>query len=208
MLLVGLLGAQADDTYFASPPPQVGLSAEDRARVTSGQPVFFTTDEEAAPRPGIAFRVDKTQDCIWAVINQLERYAEFVSTVKESSIYRHSDSEICVRFRASHWLAGRYLYHTCHHFPWPRESWGSFELDLEQDNDFTAASGFWRTEPLPTDQSQSLVYYVADLEASRGLARLFRRQFVRQGLTIATEWLPAATRSSLAPACTSPRSEP
>lgn len=203
-----LLAAQAGNPRVSGTPPPVTLSAEDRARVAGGEPVYFTTAAEAVPRPGIAFRVDQTQDCIWAVINELDQYADFVPAVKESGIYRQSDGEVCVRFRASHWLAGRYTYHTCHHFPWPKESWGSFELDPEQDNDFTAASGFWRTEPLAADQSQSLVYYVADLQASRGLARLFRRQFVREGLTIATQWLPAATRSAQIPACERPDSAP
>lgn len=194
----------AQDTVSQTIPAEITLPEQDRERALGGRPVFFTHQAEGDSRPGIAFRVASSQACIWDVLNDLESYSSFVKTVKESVIYRQSAEEVCVRFKASHWLAGSYRYHTCHRFDWPRQNWGSFALDTGEPNDFTAASGFWRTEALLPDGDQSLVYYVADVQASSGLAKLFRQQFSRQGLKTATQWLPEAIASRQSPACRQP----
>ena len=182
-----------------NPPPRVELTEAERMRVLAGKPVFFQTHEDPR-RAGIAFRVAGDQACVWSVLGDLAGYARRVPSLEESSVYRENDNAVCVRFLASNWLAGSFLYHSCHRFPWPRETWGTFQLDPDKNNAFVSASGFWRTETLPGERS-SLVYYVADITPKGGVAGLFRRQFVRSGLKAATQWLPEAIASGELPAC-------
>jgi hypothetical protein len=183
-------------------PPSITLEAAERSRVLAGKTVFFYSPENP-PRAGIAFRVAAGEACIWSVIGDLAAYARRVTSLDESSVYRADAGETCVRFRASNWLAGTYRYSTCHRFPWPDDSWGSFQLDPEEDNDFVSASGFWRTEALP-DGDSSLVYYVAEVTPRGGIAGLFQKQFVRRGLKTATQWLPEAVAAGDLPACSEP----
>lgn len=204
LLLAGCIDALAEDAAGIESPAEIILTEEARERALGGRPVFFSNEAGGDTRPGIAFKIGSSQDCIWDVLNDLESYSSFVKTVKESVIYRQSGEQVCVRFKAKHWLAGSYSYHTCHRFDWPRKNWGSFALDNSKPNDFTAASGFWRTEALLPDGDQSLVYYVADVQASSGLAKLFRQQFSRQGLKTATQWLPEAIAKRQSPACGKP----
>ncbi len=185
---------------YGNPPPPVELTETERSRVLAGKPVFRDT-RETPPRAGIAFRVAADEACVWSVIGDLAAYARRVPSLNESSIYRDDENQTCVRFRASNWLAGTFLYHSCHQFPWPEESWGVFQLDPEKDNAFASASGFWRTETMPADDG-TLVYYAAEVSPRGGLARLFRGQLVRRSLKTATQWLPEAVASGEMPACT------
>lgn len=169
--------------------------------MSAGKPVFLDSLGEDPELAGIAFRIDASEPCIWSILGDFAAYANHVPSLQESRIYRDEEDAVCVRFLASHWLAGDYRYSTCHHFPWPSEHWGKFALDPGKDNDFASASGYWRTETLASAPDATLVVYAAEIEPRGGLAKFLRGQIVRRGLKTATRWLPDVAAGGAYPAC-------
>lgn len=200
MVLVPAISLPGDPAATSDliPPPQVWLDDKDTRALSTGRRVFFTLPFNGVKLSGVAFRVAAKPDEIWRTLRSFDNYSKWVDNLSESTVYSVPIDERApgvrpdatyVRFKVKHWLAGSYVYHVRHEFPWPAADWGVFQLHADRPNDFATAYGFWRVVPVHGAPGKCDVYYVAEIRGHEGMSGFFRRRFIRGGLKAATQWV-------------------
>ena len=177
-------------------PDTLASTPKEQRRLEGGKHVFLdVAGVRGEPLPAILFRVRAAPDAIWRTIGAFESYPLWIESVQRADVYLRDESTIGVAFEVHHWLIGELRYSVKHDYRWPDVSWGTFTLDDSRPSDLESASGFWRTYPVDGDPTTTDVLYAADLHPSRGVAKVFRRRFVKAGLRSATEWLKRESES-------------
>ena len=170
-------------------PPEVALTELEQRRLRSGEPVYKRVEGSESDQSAALFRVDAPVGIVWSVISNFACYPQWVDGLAEAEIYRREGSDVFIRFRIEHGLAGSYTYYVHHTFATGQGRWTTWKLDYGRQSDFDDSVGFWRVRPATDNPQHTYVTYSAALRLKGWLPGLFESLLANNGLKQATSWV-------------------
>lgn len=184
MLSVGSQTAGASEKYPEGPtmagdaPPAVELSAAERRILAEGDILIRDLSLADDQRRLAVVRVTASADTVWTVLQDFDRYPEWVDGLESTRIYRRDDAGVFVAFDYRHWLAGNVRYHARHTYPGTQAGWGTWALDRDRPSDLLDTAGFWRVMPVKGEAGRSDVVYSTRIVPADWLARVLGDWFI------------------------------
>jgi hypothetical protein len=143
-------------------PPAVELSAAERRSLAQGDILIRDLSLADDERRLAVVRVTASADTVWSVLQDFDRYPEWVD----------------VAFDYRHWLAGSVRYHVRHTYPGTKVGWGTWVLDRDHPSDLVDTAGFWRVIPVQGEVGKSDVVYSTRILPADWLARVLGDWFI------------------------------
>jgi hypothetical protein len=159
-------------------PPAVELSAAERRSLAQGDILIRDLSLADDERRLAVVRVTASADTVWSVLQDFDRYPEWVEGLESTRIYRRDDADVFVAFDYRHWLAGSVRYHVRHTYPGTKVGWGTWVLDRDHPSDLVDTAGFWRVIPVQGEVGKSDVVYSTRILPADWLARVLGDWFI------------------------------
>lgn len=177
---------------FEGAPPEITLEPKEKKKLEEGDPVFkqieYGAEGATGGRAVAVFKVNASPKSIWAVIEDFEKYPQWISSLSECKTYKKEDDKIFVEFTVKVWPVTT-TYYIEHYYPGEKKGWGTWKLDYSRLSDLDDSVGFWRVTPVEGKSDQSIVSYSVDVRVKSALLKLVKNLIVKRGLKEATQWV-------------------
>lgn len=172
-------------TPYNSAPPTITLSADEQAKLTSGQVVVKQVQTGNGGRGVAVMEVQATPTTIWSKILSFQNYPQWVDHVDSCSVYKKESGHIYVDFKLSVMGVGTqyYINHTLNQ----SAGYMTWRLDYSRLSDFDDVVGFWRVTPVDADTTR--IEYSVDIQFKGWVPGFIQEMISEKGLTSATSWV-------------------
>ncbi len=147
---------------FEGEPPMVTMTAEQKAKVASGQLVYLIDKQRGLIKEGsVAFRVNASQDKIWRVLADFNKYPDWSYKVGDAQIYKREGSDVMYIDFMTDRLSKHYYVRN----RFPMKDWATWATDHSRSQDCVMDTvGFWRTLPVEGDANKTDVVQYGKIE--------------------------------------------
>lgn len=172
--------------YVGAPAP-VPLTADDEAKLASGQMVMKQAQTGNGGHAVAFMNINATPDRVWSRIVNYPMYPAWVDNVEVCEIYKKEGSKIFVRFGLS--VMGIGVEYFIKHDYRPDQGYLTWTLDYSRQSDLDDSVGYWRVTPLPNDPTKSRLEYSVDIRFKGWIPGFVQNYLTSKGLTNAVAWV-------------------
>ncbi|RME23903.1 MAG: hypothetical protein D6798_12520 [Deltaproteobacteria bacterium] len=173
---------------FDNPQPST-LTAEEIAELKAGRSVRRQVRTEGGGRGISVMDVAGTPAQVWAVIDDYERYPDWIDHLEECEVYKREGTEVYVRFKLR--ILGRDVEYFIDHERRPDLGWVTWQLDYSRESDIDDSTGYWLVYPSPDQPGKTRVEYTVDLRLKGWIPGVVEDLLANKGLDQATAWVKA-----------------
>jgi len=166
-------------------PPKITLSADDEAKLASGQQVQKQGQTGNGGHAVAFMNINATTDKVWSKIMSFSSYPSFVDNVTSCTVYKQEGSFYYVDFVLS--VMGIGVEYYIKHDYQKAQGYMTWTLDYSRLSDLDDSVGYWRVTALSPTQTR--VEYSVDIRFKGWIPGFVQDMISTKGLTTATSWV-------------------
>ena len=166
---------------FEGEPLLEAYTDDDWSRLRSGRVLSSERPltEKGPHRIEASTLIPDSSDRVWSVLTDFARWPEFMPNIRQTRVVHSSGRHLWVRQRFG--VLFMDLEHTTIYELSPTQGRLSWTLDLDSEHDIALSHGRWQLLRLEGGR-QTLVHYIADMDAGRPLPELIDTLLRRRSL--------------------------
>ncbi len=170
---------------YKGAPPKVTLSADDEAKLASGQMVQKQGQTGNGGHAVAFMNINATPEKIWSKITSFSSYPSWVDNVTKCTTYKHEGNFYYVDFVLS--VMGIGVEYYIKHDYEPTQGYMTWSLDYSRLSDLDDSVGYWRVTPISATASR--LEYSVDIRFKGWIPGFVQEMISSKGLTTATSWV-------------------
>lgn len=170
---------------YKGAPPAVTLSADDQAKLASGQMVQKQVQLSTGGHAVAFMNINATPDKVWSKITSFTSYPSWVENVTKCTPYKKEGSLIYVDFVLS--VMGIGVEYYIRHDYQPTLGYMTWTLDYTRLSDLDDSVGYWRVTAVSPTVTR--VEYSVDIRFKGWIPGFVQDMISTKGLTTATSWV-------------------
>ncbi len=178
-------------TPYHGAPPSVTLSADDEAKLASGQQVQKQVQVGSGGHAVAFMNINAPVSKVWSKITSFTSYPQWVDNVTKCQPYKTDGSLIYVDFGLS--VMGIGVEYYIRHDYQPAQGYMTWTLDYSRLSDLDDSVGYWRVTALSPTVTR--VEYSVDIRFKGWIPGFVQEMISTKGLTTATTWVKKQSES-------------
>ena len=171
-------------------PSKTTLTASEVSTIKSDKPILKQVQQGNGGRGIAVMDLNASQEKIWGIITDYEKYPTHISDLKDTQNYKKTDKHVYTHFTLSSMMmtVEYYVKHTLNE----KDGYVTWTLDYDRYSDLDDSTGYWYLYPSPDNPGKTRVEYTIDVRVSGWVPKFIQTALAERGLKDATKWVKKA----------------